>query len=109
MERRMIRQSCGLIILTLFFSVLIFTHDTAFSTKIQKIRWYSYDDGMARGKSEEKKVFLHFTAAWCYYCGVMENEAFKDPVIIASLNRNFIAIKVEIHWLLLSENYLISY
>ena len=40
-------------------------------------------------------MFLHFTAEWCYYCGVMEKETFKDPAIISSLNENFIAIKVD--------------
>ena len=50
---------------------------------------------MARSKFEKKKVFLHFTAEWCYYCGVMETETFNDPAIISSLNENFISIKVD--------------
>jgi thiol:disulfide interchange protein DsbD len=50
---------------------------------------------MARGKLENKKVFLHFTAEWCYYCGVMEKETFNHPAIISSLNENFISIKVD--------------
>jgi thioredoxin-related protein len=80
------------IIPALFFSLLIFFDGIASSSEIQ---WHSYDDGMARGKFEKKKIFLHFTADWCFYCGVMENEAFKDPGIISSLNENFIPIKVD--------------
>ncbi len=85
-------KTSGFVILFLFFSVFIFINGSASSTAIQ---WHSYDDGMARGKFEKKKVFLHFTAAWCYYCGVMEKETFKDPAIVASLNENFISIKVD--------------
>ena len=85
----------GLIILLLLFSVFIFINASASPTQTKMIEWHSYDDGMARGKFEKKKVFLHFTAAWCYYCGVMEKETFKDPAIIASLNDNFIPIKVD--------------
>jgi uncharacterized protein YyaL (SSP411 family) len=85
-------KSPGLIFLALFFSLLIFVDRSASSNEIH---WHSYDDGMARGKLEKKKIFLHFTAAWCFYCGVMENEAFKDPTIISSLNENFVPIKVD--------------
>ena len=69
-------KTAGFVILLLFF---IFANGSASSTGIE---WHSYDDGMARGKFEKKKVFIHFTAAWCYYCGVMEKETFNDPVII---------------------------
>jgi len=85
-------KTCGLILLYIFFSGLFFGNGSAFSTEIQ---WHSYDSGMARGKFEKKRVFLHFTAAWCYYCGVMDNKTFKDPAVISALNENFIAIKVD--------------
>ena len=88
-------KTTGFIILLLFFSAFIFINASASPTQTKEIEWHSYDDGMARGKFEKKKVFLHFTAAWCYYCGVMEKETFKDPVVIASLNENFIPIRVD--------------
>jgi thiol:disulfide interchange protein DsbD len=69
-----------------------FINGSAATTSIQ---WHSYDEGMARGKFEKKKVFIHFMADWCYYCGVMEKETFTDPVIISALNENFIPIKVD--------------
>lgn len=88
-------KTSGLIILPLLFSAFIFINASASSSQIKEIEWHSYDDGMARGKFEKKKMFLHFTAEWCYYCGVMEKETFKDPAIISSLNENFVSIKVD--------------
>jgi thioredoxin-related protein len=85
-------KTTGFVILCLFISVFIFATGSASSTGIE---WHSYDDGMARGKFEKKKVFIHFRADWCHYCGVMEKETFKDPAIISSLNENFISIKVD--------------
>ena len=85
----------SLIILVLLFSVFLFISVSASSTQVKGIQWHSYDDGMARSKFENKKVFLHFTAEWCYYCGVMEKETFNDTAIISSLNENFIPIKVD--------------
>ena len=85
-------KTAGFVILFLFFLMLFFINGSASTTGIQ---WHSYDDGMARSKFEKKKVFIHFTADWCYYCGVMEKKTFKDPMIISSLNENFISIKVD--------------
>ena len=62
----------------------------------KEIEWQSYADGIARSKFEQKKVFLHFYAEWCAACKVMEEKTFKDPGVIATLNENFISIKVDV-------------
>ena len=61
----------------------------------QEIQWHSFNEGMARGKFEKKKVFIHFYADWCAACKAMQNRTFKDPVVIAALNENFIPVKVD--------------
>ena len=62
----------------------------------QGIQWHTYNDGLARGKFENKKVFVHFFAEWCAACKSMEKNTFSDPTIIAALNENFIAVRVDI-------------
>ena len=59
------------------------------------IEWHTYEAGMARSKAETKKVFLHFYADWCTFCVEMDRKTFKDPAVIATLNRNFIPIRVD--------------
>ena len=68
-------------------------HNPVFSKGIE---WQSYADGIARGKFEKKKVFLHFYAEWCGACKTMANITFKDPAVIASLNKDFIPIRVDV-------------
>ena len=58
------------------------------------IRWYDYEEGKALMQSEGKKGFLNFYADWCKYCKVMDEETFSNAAVIAYLNRNFIAMKV---------------
>ena len=70
-----------------------FLPDIAFS---KDIRWQSFADGMARGKSENKMVFLHFYAEWCATCKVMEEKTFKDAGVIASLNMDYIPVKIDV-------------
>jgi len=60
------------------------------------IKWYAYNEGMALGKNERKRVFLHFYADWCYYCKKMAKETFHDPSVVSFLNENLIAIKVDV-------------
>lgn len=59
------------------------------------IEWHSYESGLARSKFEKKKVFLYFHAEWCTFCAEMDKKTFKDPAVIATLNRNFIPIRVD--------------
>jgi thioredoxin-related protein len=59
------------------------------------IKWHSYDEGMTLGKTQHKKIFLHFFADWCGYCTKMEKGTFVDPEIVSYLNKNFISIKVD--------------
>lgn len=58
------------------------------------IQWLSYAEGRQRGEVQNKKVFLVFNADWCRYCVQMEKETFRDPTVIAYVNRNFVPISV---------------
>ena len=58
------------------------------------IEWLSYAEGRERGEQQNKKVFLVFDADWCKYCLKMEEETFRNPTVIAYVNRNFVPIKV---------------
>ncbi len=59
------------------------------------IQWHAFQEGMARGKFEKKKVFLHFYADWCTYCKQMEKVTFRNPQVIEALNRDFVPIRVD--------------
>ncbi len=60
------------------------------------IHWQSMRDAMARSKSENKKIFVHFYADWCGTCKVMERKTFRDPGVIRTLNKNYLPVKVNV-------------
>jgi thioredoxin-related protein len=60
------------------------------------VQWYPYDEGMALGKAEGKKVYINFYAAWCQYCRRMDKKTFTDPAVVSYLNENFISIRVDV-------------
>ena len=58
------------------------------------IKWYTYDEGVALGKSQGKKIYIYFWADWCTFCEKMEKETLSKPLVSSYLNKNFISIKV---------------
>ena len=61
---------------------------------VESINWRSYEEGMQVSKIEKKKIFLHFYADWCVFCGKMAKETFQNPAVISYLNNNFIPVRV---------------
>jgi hypothetical protein len=49
----------GLTILCIFLTMLI-----PLSAQSEGAKWFSYNDGLKRAKTENKKVFLNFHAEW---------------------------------------------
>jgi thioredoxin-related protein len=71
--------------------VLFFVGTAAADT----LKWYSFEEGMALGPSQGKKVYIHFRADWCQYCHTMEQQTFRNPTVVKFLNQNFISVKVD--------------
>lgn len=75
---------------SLFFGIVV-SEAAAAGT----IKWHSFNEGVALGKNQKKKVFVNFFADWCAYCKQMDKETFNDSAVGAYLNKNFIAVKVD--------------
>lgn len=58
------------------------------------IKWYSYEEGVAKGKTEQKKIFIFFYTDWCGYCTKMKKTTLKENSIVTYLDKNFISIMV---------------
>ena len=60
------------------------------------VDWYPWgDEALSRAKEENKPIFLSIGYSACHWCHVMERESFTDPNVAASLNKDFISIKVD--------------
>ena len=82
--------SCALLI-AFFLSIGFFSDASA----VETINWRSYEEGLVLSKAEKKKVFLHFYADWCVFCGKMAKETFQNPAVVSYLNNHFIPVRVD--------------
>lgn len=46
--------------------------------------------------TEGKLYFVHFTAQWCMPCQWMEKNTFEDPALVQFVNKNYLAVKVDV-------------
>ncbi len=60
------------------------------------VHWQPWDDrALAQAKAERKPILLSVGYAACHWCHVMAHESFEDPAIAATMNADFINIKVD--------------
>ena len=77
----------------LFFSLLIFTGNTAFS---QNDWGLDYEKSMTKAKIENKAVLLLFTGSdWCPPCKLLHSKIFETKVFEEYAKENLILIKAD--------------
>ncbi len=62
----------------------------------EAVRWHNYDEGLALGKQQKKKILVHFYADWCGYCRKMARETFEAPEVVSYVNKHFVPVRVDI-------------
>ncbi len=61
------------------------------------IRWLPWgDEAFGKARKEKKPILLDLSAVWCHWCHVMDETSYSDDEIIDLINKEFVAIRVDI-------------
>lgn len=65
------------------------------SEAVRKIKWHHYREGLKKAEAENKLALLVISAAWCYWCHVLDDTTLSDAGIIQRLNDELVAIRAD--------------
>lgn len=80
---------------TLLFAAIFHVTAIQASQEPEALKWYTLEEVQELMKSEPRKVFVDVVADWCKWCKVMEKETFTDKGVIAYINENYYAVRMD--------------
>jgi len=58
-----------------------------------EIVWLNYEEGMKKGKLENKNIFIDFYTNWCGWCKKLDKDVYNDSAVKVVLARHFVTVK----------------
>jgi len=58
------------------------------------IKWLTLEEVAILSKEEPRKIIVDVYTDWCGWCKKMDKSTFTDPAIVAYVNKNFYAVKL---------------
>lgn len=59
------------------------------------VKWMSFEEAVAKSKTEKRKIFIDVYTDWCGWCKVMDKNTFSEALVAKILNEKFYPVKLD--------------
>jgi thioredoxin-related protein len=74
-----------------YLSLLLFSF---FGLQAADSSWIGFDEGLAKGRVENKNIIVDFYTDWCYWCKVMDEKTFSEKNVAEKLKSRFVTVRI---------------
>ncbi len=70
------------------------TSSTSGQNEHGQIQWFTFDDALAKARTDNRPIFVEFYADWCVACKTFQRETLQNENVAEILAKNYVAVRV---------------
>jgi uncharacterized protein YyaL (SSP411 family) len=85
----------NMLFLGVFLTLISMSSEPQAKHEGSPVNWLTFEQAVAKSKTEKRKIFIDVYTDWCGWCKVMDKETFSNPEVAKLLNEKYYPVKLD--------------